>query len=174
MKTGIWYRGIHLTRIRVGYEWSEMWRAGNGDVAMTWNQATAWADSVAIEPDDLYNGEPLFCGVCGDRELLHYHDRVQKVLLRWRMCHRCNCFRSWMAAREADPGSYFVAHGTCFYIKPDEKPGYRGFVGHGWRRFVVAWSDGRRTTTRNLWNNGTVPREWREQLPDTAQLEGWA
>lgn len=41
-------------------------------------------------------------------------------------------------------------------------------LGHGGRRFTIRTFDGELIETNNLWCNGTVPSEFKDQLPDNA------
>lgn len=47
------------------------------------------------------------------------------------------------------------------------KGGYL-FKGHGGRKFHILFYDGREVKTTNLWEQGEIPEEFRELLPDNA------
>lgn len=44
---------------------------------------------------------------------------------------------------------------------------FRGFSG---RRFWIRFKDGSTLTTNNLWYQGKIPDEFRDELPDTAEF----
>ncbi len=63
----------------------------------------------------------------------------------------------------------FIANGMSYSIgayEPNDK-----FRGHGGRKFYVHFNDGRVVETENLWTNGSIPEEFKSELPDTAILE---
>jgi len=49
---------------------------------------------------------------------------------------------------------------------PDQHP----FLGCAGRRFWIRFFDGRTITTNNLWCQGEIPEEFREELPDNAEF----
>jgi hypothetical protein len=65
---------------------------------------------------------------------------------------------------------HVIVKGTHYTIGPED-PGirrqWRGFHGD---RFVIQFKDGRRVVSTNLWCQGTIPHEHREQLPDNAEF----
>lgn len=55
-----------------------------------------------------------------------------------------------------------------FRIHDDVPPARRDAAGFGGRQFVLEdLATGERTTTRNLWNQGTIPPAFRDRLPNT-------
>lgn len=62
-----------------------------------------------------------------------------------------------------------IIKGRAYFIDPDESdaPQYRGMNG---AKFTIRFFDGTTVTTRNLWHNGDVPKEFRHRLPDTAEF----
>lgn len=57
------------------------------------------------------------------------------------------------------------------YVISDEsdKSGFRGFNGD---RIVVKFFDGRIVETTNLWQQGAIPAEYRDELKDNAEFVG--
>lgn len=68
-----------------------------------------------------------------------------------------------------DPARRVVVDGR-HYLIGDDKPG--GFKGYGGSRFEIAFFDGRKVTTRDLWHQGTIPPKWRERFPNNARFAG--
>lgn len=84
----------------------------------------------------------------------------------------CISCEHWLGviARRDDPRSVRIG-GTAYWIGPETglPPRMRGFGG---QRFEIAFRDGRRTETRNLWCEGTIPARFRGRLPDNAASSG--
>jgi hypothetical protein len=81
-----------------------------------------------------------------------------------RLCFHCNYWRK-LAALAVDPISVRV-NGVHYQIGPANEP----FPGFGGRRFKISFHDGRVVETCNLWHQGTIPGEWRSELPDNARM----
>jgi hypothetical protein len=47
----------------------------------------------------------------------------------------------------------------------------RGSRGHGGRKFVVVFIDGRRVESTNVWFQGSIPEHFRARLPPNATIE---
>ena len=45
-----------------------------------------------------------------------------------------------------------------------------GVRGSGGEVFEIRFKNGKTIQTSNLWNNGTIPKAWRKQLPDNARV----
>ena len=54
------------------------------------------------------------------------------------------------------------------YAIGDERKGGGKFSGFGGLEFSIRFNDGREITTHNLWGQGSIPRRFRERLPDNA------
>ena len=62
-----------------------------------------------------------------------------------------------------DPHSHPIINGECYYIA---KSGLHGYDG---RLYTIKFNDDESiVTTNNLWNNGTIPQKFREQLHNNA------
>jgi len=44
------------------------------------------------------------------------------------------------------------------------------FKGFGGAKFIIKFNNGRIVTTRNLWYQGIIPKEFRKRLPDNAMF----
>lgn len=65
---------------------------------------------------------------------------------------------------------HVVVKGTHYTIGPEDasiRRQWRGFHGD---QYVIRFNDGRTVTSTNLWCQGTIPLEHREQLPDNAEF----
>lgn len=104
------------------------------------------------------------CEVCGKE--------IEKS--QYMGCVICSgeCFQKhfWMEIiKEKD--EHIVINGECFCDGGNvDNPSYPRFLGHSGRRFWIRFKDGSTLTTNNLWYNGKIPDEFREQLPDTADF----
>lgn len=56
------------------------------------------------------------------------------------------------------------------YVICNEFPPAGSFRGHSGRKFTIRFNDGREVTTTNLWAQGTVPAEFKDDLPDNARF----
>lgn len=66
---------------------------------------------------------------------------------------------------------YAVINGECFCDggdRPDITDTWE--LGHSGRRFNIRYFDGREITTNNLWYQGTIPDEYRDELKDNAEF----
>jgi hypothetical protein len=65
----------------------------------------------------------------------------------------------------ADRSNAIIVDGEHYRVEDDiDGP----FAGYGGRQFVLEdLATGERTTTRNLWNQGTIPPAFRDRLPNT-------
>lgn len=79
------------------------------------------------------------------------------------------CFDKWFWTKTLD-GNAIIIDGVCYHDGGRVDKNYRGFIGFGGREWLIAMSDGRIISTNNLWHNGTVPEEYREQHPDNAKF----
>jgi hypothetical protein len=73
--------------------------------------------------------------------------------------------------REFDPTRKAIIGAEFYSIGDEAMRGTRDCRGHGGRKFVIVFTDGRRVVTTNLWYGGTVPPKFRDRLPDSAVFE---
>ena len=109
---------------------------------------------------------PPACERCGK-------PRVSRELL----CDACAPHATWRRAIQVAwndnqvrvDGVLYEVHPypTIDPIHPTEPTGALGFGG---RLFFIRFKDGRSATTRNLWEVGRIPEEYREALPDNAKF----
>jgi hypothetical protein len=68
---------------------------------------------------------------------------------------------------EDDPACRVVVNNVHYIIVPDTNS---RFQGHGGAVFEIAFHDGRRVTSRNLWTQGKIPPKWRDRFPNNAEF----
>lgn len=105
----------------------------------------------------------LKCEICG-KEIEH------SSYAGATLCSDNECFSKyyWLErVNNQDSPTQVVIDGFVFQIgREDSLSSFRGFSG---RQFKIKFFDGRIVTTTNLWHNGKVPEEFRDQLPDNAE-----
>ena len=83
--------------------------------------------------------------------------------------HAHDPFWAQLIAQRGNP-KCVVVKGTHYTIGPEDpniRRQWRGFHGD---RYVIRFLDGRTVTSTNLWCQGTIPLQYREQLPDNAEF----
>jgi hypothetical protein len=87
-------------------------------------------------------------------------------------CYRCAYLEKWDAfVRDAWNPLQVRIEGEMYLIGPEQDRKDRNWErgsGFGGRRFRIAFHDGRRVTTHNLWFHGEIPADYREALPNNA------
>lgn len=105
----------------------------------------------------------LECEICGKQiEKSQYYNNV--------ICSS-ECFTKhyWLErVKNKDSKKQVIAKGVIYQI--DSENDISSFRGFGGTKFVIHFFDGRKVFTSNLWHNGTVPDEFRDQLPDNAEF----
>lgn len=156
MRTGLRYRGAHLTR-EVG---DKGWIVDGVFVPLTWNGALALVDSRNIGPAPF----SLICRECGERELAIYIEECRQRLMVKSLCFGCDHFDELHHRL----GKRTFAHNGSVYTIGSSRAFMKGFGG---RRFKVTWLDGHVVEGDSLWHNGEVPEHFRDRFADTARLE---
>ena len=104
------------------------------------------------------------CTVCGKEiEKSCYSNAV--------LCSsKCYCLNFWQEII-TEKEEHIIINGQCYYDDGEVKnPDRHLFLGHAGRRFWIKFFDGRTITTNNLWSQGDIPEEFREELPDNAEF----
>lgn len=71
----------------------------------------------------------------------------------------------------AEKECHIVIDGKCYCDGGNvESPSPYTFLGFAGRKFWIRFFDGKKLTTNNLWYQGEIPDEFRDQLPDTAEF----
>lgn len=104
------------------------------------------------------------CVICGKEiEKSQYSNAV----LCSSKCFHIHYWREIIAEKE----QHIIINGECYCDGGEvEHPSRYMFLGFGGRRLWIRFFDGREITTNNLWHQGKIPEEFRDQLPDTAEF----
>lgn len=104
------------------------------------------------------------CVICGKEiEKSQYTNAV----LCSSKCFHVHFWRKIIAEKE----KHIIIGGECYQDGGDIKnPSSYMFLGFSGRRFWIRYFDGKEITTNNLWYQGKIPDEFRDQLPDTAEF----
>lgn len=87
------------------------------------------------------------------------------------MCFTCGFWHEKLAPHIRDSERTVRTPDGKHYSIGDKKD--RGTMrGFGGRSFYVRFNDGRLEKTNNMWHQGTIPPEFREELPSNAELIG--
>lgn len=101
------------------------------------------------------------CKNCGQRETEERGFRLAKGF-----CFTCDFWQEKVEMK--DRAEVARIDGKHFIVGPEDAGPFRGFGG---AKFRIAFDDGRRLVTTNLWFQGEIPPNFREKLPDNAR---WA
>jgi len=107
------------------------------------------------------------CIECRAPVLPEYMEPIKSEMIAQQVCFSCHFWRK-RVAEFSDATA--IVDGQHYRIAPDRPRANGGFLGFGGSRFEIAFTDGRRVVTRNLWTQGTVPPHFRERLPDNARF----
>lgn len=71
----------------------------------------------------------------------------------------------------AEKDQHIVINGECYCDGGNvDQPNKNSWLGFSGRRFWIRFFDGHTVTTNNLWYQGKIPEEFREELPDEAEF----
>ncbi len=117
--------------------------------------------------------EQVACVVCGkpfdnsdlereDGDLLDTH------------CHTCAFWTQHIVLFLSGDPAIVIVDGAHYRLGDDSNR----LKGHGGRKFIIHYNDGRTITTNNLWYQGIIPDRFRNTLKDNAtfipyKLYGW-
>jgi hypothetical protein len=87
------------------------------------------------------------------------------------LCSPCFSWEFWneRLAKHRDNARSIIADGNAYMLGTATAPGRWNGYGGSW--FTVRFQDGRVVETCDLWDQGIIPSEFREQLSDNATLE---
>lgn len=105
------------------------------------------------------------CKECGKDISLYFIPEVVKTLQEYCLCHTCNF---WREKEEIKNEARVVRIDGVHFSLGDEVNAPAFCKGHGGRKFVIQFNDGRVVTSTNLWCQGNIPESWRERLPNNA------
>lgn len=104
----------------------------------------------------------MFCEICG-REIPR--SLYSGATLCSSTCFSIHFWRQICSEKE----EHLIIDGECYCLGTpvlSTKPS--SMLGYGGRHFTIRISNGEVIETNNLWYNGTVPPEFKDQLPDNA------
>lgn len=104
------------------------------------------------------------CSECGAEEDLNGYSGAEKQRGA-RLCRLCFFWTGLVTVRD-QPNR--VRESGRHYTLSAEDSSFCGFRGFGGSHYVVAFTDGRRVRTSNMWSNGEIPWWFRDRLPDNA------
>jgi hypothetical protein len=106
------------------------------------------------------------CKICGKEDRLHYFPDVEKDLMDRQLCFTCGFWDDKIKLLN-EPNTVIIDN--VFYSIDREEYKYPSeFRGFGGERFNIKFNDGREITTTNLWCCGTIPKHFRNKLPNNA------
>lgn len=111
-------------------------------------------------------GMTVLCRECKHLIYTGYFKSVVDRMLALQLCFRCLHWTDILTEKEKL--QHVVVNHTRYWIEPDKPSSYQGFLGFGGAKFEIAFHDGRKVTSRNLWCQGHIPENFRERLPDNA------
>lgn len=123
------------------------------------------ADAIAKLAEIEANG---FCVECSDALYDSYEPKIKSRIHSERKCFECLFWLDYVATQNDQ--THVIVKGFHYVIAPDKPKGYQGFLGHGGAEFVIRFKDGREVISHNLWAQGSVPRRFRDRLPNNAEF----
>lgn len=106
------------------------------------------------------------CRVCGSQ--IDHEDYIcGPEMIERQLCFTCNHWQNQLEAdKERGDYKWAVIDGGHYVIEDeDDSDPFRGFGG---RKFIIIFEDGTIVRTTNLWFQGHIPPEWKEQFPNNA------
>ena len=107
------------------------------------------------------------CVECRAPVLAEYMEPIKREMIAQQVCFSCHFWRNRVG--EFSPATVIV-DGRHYQIEPDRPNVSSGSLGFGGGRFEIAFNDGRRVVTHNLWTQGEVPLHFRARLADNARF----
>lgn len=113
------------------------------------------------------------CSICGKRILnMGFDERnpIYKIMKSEGICYECAYWRDIIAHR---PENFEVIDGKCYQFNPTptwvQKTPFR-MLGSDGKKFYIVRKDGTYARSNDVWFIADVPKDFRDQLPDTAWL----
>jgi len=79
------------------------------------------------------------------------------------LCMNCEFWMGYV--EEANNPSSVRVNGHHYWIEKEDDKGMRGYDG---KPFLIKFKDGREVRTTNLWNQGQIPKLFKDRLVDNA------
>lgn len=103
------------------------------------------------------------CEFCGKQ----YIQKFPACVYFGNNCYDCSYWLQKIYLPEAEKKNRAIIDGTYWIIAPEI---LSPFMGMGGTEFCLRFRDGREITTYNLWYQGEIPENFREFLPDNAEI----
>lgn len=104
------------------------------------------------------------CEICGKE--IQKSQYINAILCSSK-CFTTHFWREIIVEKE----KHIIIHGECYCDGGNvDNPSPFMFLGFSGRRFWIKFKDGSTLTTNNLWYQGKIPDEFRDELPDTAEF----
>jgi hypothetical protein len=104
------------------------------------------------------------CKLCSKEISFEFMELVKTELKKQQLCFHCHFWQGYVLQK--DDKRIVRVKGEHYCIAPElSDPNYGG---HGGHKFYIKFFDGRLAVTTNLWNQGTIPANFRNELPDNA------
>lgn len=104
----------------------------------------------------------ITCAKCGKSEADHWPTKQHKDL-----CFRCSFWQEYVAKKHRlDIARICGSH----FVIANEFPPPGSMRGHAGAKFKILFDDGREVDTTNLWAQGTIPDEFKDELPNNARF----
>lgn len=117
------------------------------------------------------DGANVVCKECGKDEKLTWYPEHNAKLRTRSLCFDCDYWQDYvdeMSDPAIGPRCVRTPDGIHRTIGDEHARGSRG---HDGRRFVIAFDDGRRVESTNVWWQGPIPEHFRARLPPNARIE---
>ncbi len=110
------------------------------------------------------------CCECAKLETKEYIPEFASLFRESQLCSDCHFWQgkvNW-ANDPVEALNCVRVKGQHFHIAPPVPTGQIGFRGHGGRKFLIKFLDGRVVSAANVWHQGTIPERFKARLPDNA------
>lgn len=107
------------------------------------------------------------CKYCEQEPVAPRHPHVAKMSL----CFSCYFWLGIAFKVLPDDKNSVRVEGHHYYINPEDiGTDVKWCRGHGGRKYIIKFNDGREVISTNLWHQGEIPPHFAEILPDNATL----
>ena len=116
----------------------------------------------------------MICKVCSGPVSLAYMEPTKTQLRTRQLCFSCNFWTEYLD-KQNRPNHVIVASAyddkahDHFVIGPETNSTI-AMKGHGGRKFIIRFKDGREVTTTNLWSQGTIPDRFKDRFKVNAEI----
>ena len=108
------------------------------------------------------------CSVCEKTEESIWNEETNEELATHNMCFNCNFWRekvSWLTNPDY-LNRQTIVNGCHFMVNESVLNGF--MQGSGGTPYYIHYNDGRKVVSRNVWQQGDIPKLWKDKLKDNA------